>query len=174
MSANASFNGLEGIYRSQYRGLLDWLNRKMGNSSLAADLAHDTFVRLLSRSDPLLAQDQTLREPTAYLRSIAKGLLIDHWRRQSLETAYLQALALQPELTAPSPEEKALLLESLELLARMLDGLKPRVRTAFLMAQIDELSYAEIARQLSVSVRTVERYVAEALYQCHLLMRNSA
>jgi RNA polymerase sigma factor (sigma-70 family) len=174
MSPHASSSALEGLYRSQHRELLDWLCHKIGNSSLAADLAHDTFIRLLIRSEAPQEPGQPLREPKAYLRAIAKGLLVDHWRHQSLETAYQQALALQPECSAPSPEERALLLEALKQLARMLDGLQPRVRSAFLLAQIDGLPYAEIATQLGVSVRSVERYVTQALFQCHLLMRSAA
>ncbi len=31
-------------------------------------------------------------EPRVLLTHIAKGLVIDHWRRQSIERAYLEAL----------------------------------------------------------------------------------
>ncbi|OPL22089.1 hypothetical protein B5L72_34410 [Pseudomonas aeruginosa] len=53
--------------------------------------------------------------------------------------------------------------------SRMLDGLKPKVRTAFLLAQCEDLSHRQIAERMGVSQRSVERYVAEALYHCYLL-----
>lgn len=74
-----------------------------------------------------------------------------------------------PEANTPDVETRELLLELLERIAKMLDGLKPKVRTAFLLAQCEGLRYQEIAQQMGVSVRTVERYIADALYHCYLL-----
>ncbi|MBI1906771.1 MAG: hypothetical protein HYS20_11135, partial [Rhodocyclales bacterium] len=94
---------------------------------------------------------------------------IDHWRRQELERAYLDALARLPEAEAPSAEEQALLLELLVRIDTVLDGLRAPVRTAFVLARIEDLTHAEIARRMGVSQRSVERYVAEALLHCYSL-----
>ncbi|MFO6283321.1 sigma-70 family RNA polymerase sigma factor, partial [Pseudomonas aeruginosa] len=107
--------------------------------------------------------------PRAFLRTIARGLVIDHWRREELQRAYLESIAHLPEAQAPSPEARELVLELLEEISRMLDGLKPKVRTAFLLAQCEDLSHRQIAERMGVSQRSVERYVAEALYHCYLL-----
>ena len=69
----------------------------------------------------------------------------------------------------PSPETRELLLELLERIACLLDGLKPKVRTAFLLAQCEGLSHKQIAEQMGISLRSVERHVADALYHCYLL-----
>lgn len=167
----AQHDNIEGLYRSHYGDLMRWLAYKLGSTSHAADLAQDTFLRMLSRNASQPADGQELKEPRAYLRTIANGLVIDHWRRQSLERAYLEALALQPEAMAPSPEERALILETLEQLSRLIESMKPKVRTAFLLAQIDGLGYADIASNMQVSVRTVERYMADALFHCHQLLQ---
>lgn len=165
---------IERLYLSHHAGLRDWLYRKLHNASHAADLAHDTFVRLLARSQAAPPLAGELREPLAYLRTIANGLMADHWRRQTLEQAYLEALATRPEALAPSPEERAVILETLEQIARLLESLKPGVRTAFLLAQIEGLGHAEIAQRLDVSVRTIARWMTDALYRCHCLLRGEA
>lgn len=150
---------------SDHHGWLDgWLRSKLGNAADAADLAQDTFMRVLNRSELL-----ELRAPRAFLRTVARGLVIDHWRREELERAYLEALAHVPEHETPSPESRELVFELLESIARMLDGLKPNVRRAFLLAQCEGLSYKQIAERMGVSLRSVERYVADALYHCYLL-----
>jgi RNA polymerase sigma-70 factor (ECF subfamily) len=100
---------------------------------------------------------------------VARGLVIDHWRREELERAYLEALAHLPAQQAPSPESRELVFELLESIARMLDGLRPRVRRAFLLAQCEGLTHKQIAERMGISVRSVERYVADALYHCYLL-----
>ncbi|MBD1550109.1 sigma-70 family RNA polymerase sigma factor [Pseudomonas typographi] len=152
------------LYQHHHGWLYHWLRSRLGNSADAADLAQDTFVRVLQKP-----QRPALMAPRAFLGTIARGLVIDHWRREELRRAYLQSLALLPPAQVPCPQTRELLLELLEQVARMLDGLKPRARLAFLLAQCDGLSHAQIAGQLQVSVRTVERYVADALYRCYLL-----
>ena len=155
---------LQALYSEHHGWLKNWLRSKLGNAADAADLAQDTFLRLLGRSDSL-----DLRTPRAFLRTVARGLVIDHWRREELERAYLEALAQVPEAAAPSPEERELILEVLERIALMLDRLKPKARTAFLLAQCEGLTHKEVAAQMGISLRSVERYVADALYQCYLL-----
>ncbi|MNF48413.1 putative RNA polymerase sigma factor FecI [compost metagenome] len=155
---------IQALYSEHHGWLKSWLRSKLGNAADAADLAQDTFLRLLGRSDSL-----DLRTPRAFLRTVACGLVIDHWRREELERAYLEALAQVPEAAAPSPEERELILEVLERIALMLDRLKPKARSAFLLAQCEGLTHKEVAAQMGISLRSVERYVADALYQCYLL-----
>ena len=151
-------------YRQHHSWLHTWLRCRLGNAADAPDLAQDTFVRLLQRRDQL-----ELNAPRAFLRTIARGLVIDHWRREELQRAYLEALAQLPEAEVPSAETRELLLELLERIACLLDGLRPKVRTAFLLAQCEGLSHKQIAEQMGISLRSVERYVADALYHCYLL-----
>jgi RNA polymerase sigma-70 factor (ECF subfamily) len=111
-----------------------------------------------------------LREPRAYLTTVAQRLLIDHYRRLSLEQAWLEALAQQPELLMQSPEERLIIMQALQRLDAMLDGLPDTVRSAFLMAHVDDLGYAEIAARLGISERTVKRHLVQAFEQCILLI----
>lgn len=155
---------LRTLYSDHHGWLNGWLRNKLGNAADAADLAHDTFLRLLNRSERM-----ELTAPRAFLRTVARGLVIDHWRREELERAYLEALARLPGHETPSPEARELVFELLESIAKMLDGLKPNVRRAFLLAQCEGMPYRQIAEQMGISLRSVERYVADALYHCYQL-----
>ena len=75
------------LYRTHHSWLQGWLSRRVGCRENAADLAQDTFVRLLKSR-----QSTHLREPRAYLSSIARGLMIDQYRRRELERAYLESV----------------------------------------------------------------------------------
>src|SRR5450830_1848379 len=156
-------------YYSEHRGwLAHWLQRRLGNAFDAADLAQDTFARLLAGS-PAQPQTPALRTPKAYLATIAKHLLINHLRRQSLERAWLAALAALPEQHMPSAEQRAQILQALQAVDAMLDGLKPKVRAVFILAQIEGHAYVDISAQLGIGERSVKRYMAEALTECVLL-----
>jgi len=151
------------LYNSHHDWLQGWLLRKIGNVFDAADLAQDVFVRLLHR------KVADIREPRTYLGTIANGLVIDFWRRRELELAWLETLAHIPEAHTPSPESRLQFLQTLMEIDRMLDTLKPRVRTAFLLAQLDGLTCVQIAERIGMSVATVERYIGQALRRCYEL-----
>jgi len=163
---------VQALYSDHHGWLQGWLRKKLGNAFDAADLAQDTFVRILAAPDdmPEKQGDWQLREPRAYLTVVARRLLANLYRRRSLEQAYLDALSTLPEPHAPSPEQQAIILETLQEIDAMLDGLAAPVRQAFLMAQLEGLGYAEIASRLSVSERTVKRYMADAMARCILLV----
>lgn len=157
-------NEVQTLYSDHHGWLQGWLRRKLGNTFDAADLAQDVFMRILLRRQSVQA-----REPRALLSTIARGLVIEHWRRRELELAWLETLAALPEPEEPSPESRALFLETLVAIDRVLDTLKPAVRTAFLLAQLDGLTCPQIAAHLGVSLATVERYIAKALRACYAL-----
>ncbi|MCE5983308.1 sigma-70 family RNA polymerase sigma factor [Pseudomonas sp. LF19] len=162
---SAPSSSLEGLYLDHHNWLTGWLRRRLGCPDSAADLAQDTFMRLLqARQTPLL------NEPRAFLTTVAKRVLCNHYRRQDLERAYLQALAQLPEELAPSEEHRAIIFETLLELDRLLDGLPLPVKRAFLMAQVDGLSYSAIGVQLGISLATVKRYLNKAAMRCYFAL----
>ncbi|BFO54942.1 MULTISPECIES: sigma-70 family RNA polymerase sigma factor [Comamonadaceae] len=164
-SQAADHPGVEQIYRDHHGWLQSLLQRKLGDVQHAADLAQDAFMALL-RTRPGTVAAEGLREPRAYLRTVAHGLLVDHFRRQTLERAYLEALAHQPEPLARSPEEHHMVLQALQRIDRMLDALGPRAREVFLLSQLEHLTYGEIAQRMGISVRTVKRDMQSGFAHC--------
>lgn len=164
MSDQAPATTLEALYCDHHSWLVGMLRRKLGNGDSAADLAQDTFLRVLANRNV----DAILR-PREYLATIARGLVTDAYRRQAIERAYLETLAARPEPVAISPETRAILLETVLAIDRMLDQLGPRTREIFLLAQFEELTYAQVGARLGVSLTTVKKHMVRALTQCLLL-----
>lgn len=153
------------LYRDHRDWLLGWLRRSLSCPHRAEDLSQDAFVRILGKAD--LHQ---VREPRALLTTIARGLLVDHFRRSALERAYLEELARIPEAVQPGLEEQALILESLREIDRLLGTLSSKARAAFLHNRVDGLGHAEIAERLGVSVPRVRQYLAQGLRQCYIAL----
>lgn len=156
---------LHDLYRDHRGWLEGWLSRRLSNGCDAADLSQDTFLRVLASSQRIA----DLQEPRAYLLTVGKRLLSNFYQRRSLEQAYLAALASIPEECVPSPEQRWLLLETLQALDELLDGLPRAVRRAFLWSQLEGLNYLQIAERLQVSERTIKRYMAQAYEHCLLV-----
>ncbi|HEX8609682.1 MAG TPA: sigma-70 family RNA polymerase sigma factor [Telluria sp.] len=153
---------VEHLYSHHHGWLRAWLRNKLGCSHRAADLAHDIFLRLLARDEPV-----SIDQPRAFLTTVAQRVLANHWRREQIERAWLQALAQVPATLSPSPEERAILLETLVEIDRLLAGLPPQVKRAFLHAQLDGMSQAAIAAELGISLSTVKRHLVRAGAQCY-------
>jgi len=151
------------LYLDHYSWLKGWLGRKLGNGWDADDLAHDAFMRVFASRRPV---GQWGEQPRALLTHIAKGLVIDHWRRQALERAYRDALAQLPEAEAPSPEAGVLILEALQRVDATLARLPERTRSIFVLSQIDGLTYQQVADQLGTSLITVKRHMRAAFAAC--------
>lgn len=166
---SASDTALTELYREHHPWLLQWLYKKLDCSWQSADMAQDTFVRLMT-SSACQSQIQQLNQPRSFLATVARRVLIDHFRRKSLEQAWLEQLAAQPEPLAISAEEQTLILETLCRIDDMLEDLGDKVRQAFLMSQLEGMKYAEIAQALDVSVSSVKKYMARATEHCLLFM----
>jgi RNA polymerase sigma-70 factor (ECF subfamily) len=157
---------LEILYENNHDWLCQWLRRRLDSGDEAADLAHDTFLRVLRKPD----ESTGLREPRAYLTTIARGILNDHWRRRSLEKAWLESLASLPSEFALSAEKMVSMQQALQQLDNLLAGLAPHAREVFVLSQLEGLSYAQIAARLKLSDRTVKRYMAQGFELCLSLM----
>jgi RNA polymerase sigma-19 factor, ECF subfamily len=153
------------LYHAHHAWLVSWLKRRLGCIHHANDLAHDTFLRLITKSLSIAHLD----EPRAFLSTIAHGLMVDQFRRKAIEQAYLQSIMYLPRAMAASPEEELAILETLVQIDQLLNGLKPVVRTVFLLSKLEGQTYSEIAATLGISLRTVEAHMAFALR--HVLVK---
>lgn len=156
------------MFKKDYQWLCACVARALGCHHSAQDIASETFLRVLALPDPT-----AIREPRALLTTIARRLVYEGWRRQDLERAYLESLALAPLPVHPSPEERALLIEALLAVDRLLDGLSAKAKAAFLYHQLDGLTYAEIGHCLGVSPSRVQQYMAEAFKRCYLALADT-
>ena len=156
---------VQNLYTSHHRWLYELLRRRLSNAFDAADLAHDTFIRVLKRPQEFQGEVHE----RSYLATIARGLCIDHWRRRQLEQAWLQALSERPQAVQPSPEQRAIIVETLHEVDAMLQRLPQRVSDAFILAQLHGMPYKTIGLQIGVSERMVKKYLAQALMHCAML-----
>ena len=153
------------LYCDHHGWLFGWLRKKLGCAHNAADVAHDTFLRIMVSRDALCA----MHEPRAYLTTTAKRLMLDRARRQRIEQAYLAELTLLADGLEgfPSPEQILVAVQALEHISTALQGLQPKPREAFLLHYLDGQTHAAIASQFNVSTRMVQKYLAQALLHCH-------
>jgi RNA polymerase sigma factor (sigma-70 family) len=149
---------LAGLYQAHANELHGFARRRAGRQE-AEDIVQDTYLHLLQRGNAV-----TLEHPRPYLFRIAANLAVDLARKTKIRLRYAgEGLALACHAEAPaSPEAAAGGAMELRRLQASLAELPPLCRDAFLLNRIEDLSHAEIAARLGVSVRTIDRHMARA------------
>ena len=139
------------LYRRHGGWLLAFLRRRFGAQE-AEDLAQETYLRL-ARSKP------DIRHPRALLARIALNAARDQVRRAAVRPRFLSQ-DMFPEQGLPAHQAEALLLKETIL------ALSPKLREVFVLSRFGGLTYEEIARRCSLSVKTVEKRMTKALRTC--------
>lgn len=150
------------LYADHHGWLQGWLRRRLGDACDAADLAQDTFVRLIARPRAFDSGPQV----RAYLRTVANGLCIDLWRHREIERAWLETLAAQPEAFAPSAQEQVAILQALYEVDNLLRRLPPKAARAFILTTACGMTHQEAAREIGVSSRMIGNYITQAMLHC--------
>jgi RNA polymerase sigma factor (sigma-70 family) len=156
MTARAFDSEFRVAFDSRFAELFRLLDRYLGDESLAADVAQETFVRLYRRGE----MPDDLR---AWLVSVALNQARDELRRRSRRSRLLQR-RMDEEPTAdaaPSPEDELLLMEQRVMVRRALDALSPRER-ALLLMRVEGYSYRELAVALHLTETSVGTLLARA------------
>ena len=135
-----------------------YFQKRVGHAE-AEDLVQDVFVAMQVRG--------SLDEPEKvdrYLFRVAAHILARRSQRQGWNWSGHAELG---DIDAPpdelSPERILIANERLARLMEALNALPPRMAEAFVLHRFDEMTYAEIARRMGVSVRTVEHFVSRAM-----------
>jgi len=152
-----------------YRELLNFLARAVNNRDAAADLAQESYARVLA----LQQSGETIAEPRALLYRTARNLIIDQHRRVSVrgvavDTDGDDADALDT-LAAPAalePETAAMSAQAVAAMLAVIGALPLRCREAFILHKFDGLPQAAVAQQMGISVTMVERHIKHALEAC--------
>ncbi|MCZ6829008.1 MAG: RNA polymerase sigma factor [Gammaproteobacteria bacterium] len=146
-----------------------FLARKLDNPADAAEVAQEAFLRIYRLKHP-----EKLDNARAFLFQVASNLAVDQLRRRSLHYRFLKTEESQSvdgeagEATvgAASPEQILNAREKLTCIYAAIDELPAKCRQAFLLHRNSGMSYNDIARELDVSVSSVEKYILQALKQC--------
>jgi RNA polymerase sigma-70 factor (ECF subfamily) len=157
---------LELLYRDERHALVRFFTRYRASREEAHDLVQETFLRL-SRVD-LDTPGRVLR-PAAYLRRIARNLLLDRSKaaRRHHDDAHVSADDVP--LVAADEHRRLEARDSLARLEAAIRRLKPRTQEIFLSHHLEGLSYAEIAARTGMSVSGVEKQMGRAFDEIHRL-----
>jgi RNA polymerase sigma-70 factor (ECF subfamily) len=148
---------LDNAFRNERTALVRYLRREVGPDA-ASDLAQEVFCRAAGS-----AQADKLQNPIAFLRRIARNLLVDRHRREQRTGIALPFDEARDAACEPSQEHAIEAADLLRLYEKAVAGLPEKTRTIFLLHRVEERSYREIHELLEISTATVEYHMMKAL-----------
>lgn len=148
----------ERLYQAHAGELHGFARRRVGRQD-AEDVVQEAYLHLLQTG-----ASATLEQPRAYLFRIAANLTVDAARKIKTRSRYAddEALFLGCVEARVCPESEAIRALEMRRFHASLAELPPRCQEAFILNQIEGRTRAEIATQLGLSVRTVDRHIFRA------------
>lgn len=147
------------------RALRRFLAVRMRHASADVnDLVQEVFLRLLRIPD-----HEAIRNPRAYLYTIASHVLHQYTLRQSAISQLIAPLDIGMDIEAASdsdPEAAAQLEQQFEELGRGLNLVSPRAYATLLMYRYEGATLEEIGRRLGVTRVMAKKYLVKALTYC--------
>ncbi len=159
MSSSLSIEQLSKAFRAHARELRQFLRGQLHCSHTAADLTQETYLRLLAHAG------QPIDDLRAFAFRIARNLAIDHQRIHGRRSVLDEGLVYLYEVAGESPELDVVVAaqRELEQLARALAELPPQTQRIFRLSRLQGTPHQQIARELGVSLSTVEKQMARTL-----------
>lgn len=146
MSEPVSHDEIAASYRTLRNGLLRYLRRRVEDAATAEDLLHTVFLRALASGQTARSSEKM----AAWLHTIARNALIDHYRAKRLMSELPEGLAA--EVAEDSSSIQALS-ACLMPLAQQLPGI---YRDILLRTEFQGKTMQVVASELSLSVSAVK------------------
>jgi RNA polymerase sigma-70 factor (ECF subfamily) len=152
---------VEQAFRRYHGRLMSFLRRRMRSEEDAADVAQETYARLLQSYEHDLLSESAV---TLVFR-IAANVANDFSRRRKSHHATDHCLVDLIPLASgePSQERRLHAQQQLERLYAAIENLPPRCQQVFLHNRVDHLTYTQIARHCGISTSMVEKHITKAL-----------
>jgi RNA polymerase sigma factor (sigma-70 family) len=153
---------LTSVERSYGQRLRRFVSARLRNAAAdTSDLMQEVYLRLLRIED-----HETIRNPQAYLFTVASHVLHQHALRQSTTFDVLDPIDFESRSIADARTDPAAEVETeqaFEELGRSLQKLSPRAYATLILNRCEGLTLEEIGERLGVSRAQVKKYLARAL-----------
>ena len=154
------------LFEHYYPSLCLFAKRFIDDRETREDIVQEVFFRLWDKRKQITVMSSAQN----YLLTSVRNLCLNYLRRQETQQSFEESLFDQPE---DEEGDRLIQLRELEeLLAQTLALMPPEYRLAFELNRMEGKSLDEVAQQMGVSTRTVERYRDKALALLHTELKD--
>lgn len=151
----------EVFFRNHFKELCGYCQFKFDfDLEAAKDIVHSGFIRLWENRQSISPELSV----KAYLYKIVSNLCLDMLKGDRVKRRHIQYLSKHTPESAMEDDHHNIDFRQLEdVISKAVEELPEQMRKIFELSRYEELTYAEIAGQLHISVKTVETQMSRAL-----------
>lgn len=152
------------LAKEHHGTFMRFLRRRVASSAVEPeDIAQEAYIRMLQYEG-----SRTIRAPYFLLLRVAMNVMKDLRRAGQVRRMdrHRSLAGLELASDEPGPEAAAVHAEELDRVLAAIYELTPRCRQVFLLHRFSDGAYPQIARDLGISVKMVEKYISTALARC--------
>ena len=146
----------ETLYQTYAKDLRRFIFFKTQDIDKAEDILQDAFIKLWDNCSKVHYE-----KAKSYLFTVANNMFLNTIKHEKVVQKHQQTISSQH--TNESPEFIMLEKEFMIKLERTIDSLPEKQKEVFLLNRIEKKKYKEIAEQLDISVKAVEKRMHSAL-----------
>lgn len=145
------------IFHAYYENLCQYAFTLLRDMDDAEDVVQSTFVKIWEKREALMIT-QSIR---SYLYKSVYHQCINHFEYRAVRTKFSERNKIENSGEIQHPEVFPNELE--DRISAAILSLPKQCRTIFMMSRYQEMKYAEIAKELDISVNTIENQISKAL-----------
>lgn len=147
------------LFTQFFTPLCVYAMRYVSGKEVAEDIVQDTFLKLWKNRKTMVINTSGRN----FLVTYVKNACIDYLRKCETEQHYLQKSKKNAERLSEEVEELYSIAELESMLSAALARLPENIRKVFEMNRFEGKTYATIAIEQNLSVKTIEAYMSKAL-----------
>lgn len=158
MREEGSERAFRGFYDLTYDRLFRIAHYYIGQEDGAQEVVLDVFTRLWQLRDRLTEVDNI----EDYCFILTRNASLNYLEKENRRGAVCSGSLPEPAEGSSSPEEEVIGEELFARYVKALDRLPPRCREIFIRIREERQSYAQVAEELGISVKTVDAQLQKA------------
>jgi len=153
----------EELFCAMHAPLCEVVDSLVQSQAIAEEIVQDLFFAIWMKRDRL----PNVESLQAYLFTAARNRSLHHLRHRAMVQRWTSWAGATPDIagvadSAPSADEALEADERSALVRRAIDRLPPRARLALVLQRDHEMTQAEIAEAMDISLKGVEKLLATA------------
>ena len=156
----------ERTFRQHYAELCDFAAFYLGSADEAEEVVQDVFFAIWLRREDL----ETRVSMRAYLYGAVRNHALQRTRHAKVVRLHAEREAAVPGPAGPGADVLLETDESALELRRAIESLPPRTRLAMELRWLRQMSYAEVAEAMRISVKGVEKLVTEGIKELRAIL----
>lgn len=170
VTSQNDYTAFEQLFHRHYSNLCRYAYTYLKAHDASEEVVSDVFLKIWKNRDSLQIQSSI----SAYLVRATRNLAIDHLRYLNRQRRKTYDLVGDFQANDASPSDLIIGSETNKLIEAAIEALTPQAKLIFRLSRDSNMTQADIAQKLNLSVKTVEAHMGRALKSLRESLRKQA